>query len=291
MPRADVEYFRPPAQRVGLAWWLIIALMIGSPLLVVVLFGSTLWGAMTLRYELTPTHLVIPYGLRETRIPRAAITNVTILTPTRGGRLWGTGLPGLQEGRWSFAETGPIRMYSTSTQPLTVIETPEGKWGISPADPEGFREALLTGKTGVWEPVPTRAAGFLVAFGLVEVAVLAVVVGIAVYLVRLRRNLGYRLTADALEVTGGLTPVRIPYRSITEVTIASPRGRPWRLWGVGMPGLLWGDFRWKEVAPNLRLYATRTQPLVLVRAGRVTYGLSPTDPEGFVAALRKRLGQ
>lgn len=76
----------------------------------------------------------------------------------------GTGLPGLQQGRWTFAETGPIILYSTRLSHVTVIETSTGSWGITPADPEAFAKALADGQAGRFEPVFVMGFGRLLPF-------------------------------------------------------------------------------------------------------------------------------
>ncbi len=251
----------------------------------------TVWGIGTMRYELTPTDLVITYGPATTRIARTEITDVRVLTPTRGIRRFGTGLPGLQEGRWSFQETGPIFMYSTTTRDLVVLETAQGKWGISPADRAGFQAALASGKTGVWEPV---SAAHGAGPGLLMFVSLVLPLGVAalmIYLLRVPGTISYTLGSDALEIRLGFSRVRVLYSSLVDAEFTTPPGTPWKTWGAGLPGLYWGGFSWSKVGPNLRLYATQYKPLVVIRTQRYTYGISPDDAEGFVAELRRRISR
>lgn len=275
----------------GLFWGMIVATLLIS-CLPLALTASSAWGYATLRYELTPSELVIVYGGSVTRIPRQSITAVQELRPTGGVRRMGTALPGLQQGKWSFNETGPITLYATARggePPLTVLETAAGKWGITPQDAAGFRQALQTGQTGVWQPQragnawPAMLA--LPVFGLV---ILLGVGGILLAFVPRPDRIQYELADDAVLVRGGWGPIRIPYDWIVAAEAASPQGAPWRLMGAALPGVYWGSFHWKQVG-SFNLYGTRCKPLVLIRTHRATYGLTPADEAGFLQALRARI--
>lgn len=268
--------------------------------LLVILLAAVLWpiwiavsttlGARTLVYEITPSEVVITYGLKKTRIDRSEMIAVELIErPTRGRRIFGTNVPGLKQGRWSFEETGRITLFATSLTPLLVIETESGKWGISPQEPQAFLEALETGATGEFQPVPGGGAGPLIALLLIVLLTAGIVVGLIVYVFRVGRNIAYELGDDGVLIHGSWRPVRIPYEKITGVRIANPDGVPWRLFGIGMPGLHWGSYGWKQAGPNLQLYATRLKPLVLISAGARTFGITPEDDERFVEELKKRI--
>ena len=280
--------FRATQARPHWLLWLLICLM----LLPVWLSIRTVWGAATLQYELTPAELIIHFGPKTTRIDRDAITDVTLLEQvTKGRRNFGTGLPNLKEGRFTYAETGRITLFATSTRPLTVIATPDQKWGISPADATAFQRALTAGETGVFRPVASASTWGSVSTMILPVMISLGVIGLLGFLLRMSRRIAYELGSDALIVHGGLSPVRIPYAKMEAVESASPGGFPWRSFGIGMPGLHWGYFSWKAAGGRLKLYATRLRPLVLIRAGRQTYGLTPADEERFMAELAQRIAR
>ncbi|MBX5464511.1 MAG: hypothetical protein IRZ26_03025 [Clostridia bacterium] len=104
----------------------------------------------------------------------------------------------------------------------------------------------------------------------------------------------YVLTEKALEIRIG--PRRGPvlkYGSIAGAWI--PEEIPtygWYSWtGVLHPGLWITTVRPKRIGP-VALYATRIdRHLVLVKTSARTYGLSPEEPEAFLAALRARMAR
>lgn len=282
--------FHPPKTKMGWAIRLLFAILILAVLWPMWLAISTTLGARTLAYEITPAEVVITFGFKKTRIDRSEITAVELIEqPSKGRRLFGTNVPGLKEGRWSFEETGRITLFATSVTPLLVIETESGKWGISPQDPQAFLEAMETGMTGEFQPVPGGGSGPFIALLLIVLLTAGIVVVLIFYVFRVSRNIAYELGDDALLVHGSWRPVQIPYAKITGIRIANPEGVPWRIFGIGMPGLHWGSYSWKQVGPNLYLYATRLRPLVLISAGTRTYGVTPEDAERFVAELKKRV--
>lgn len=290
MSANPLQRFAPEPVRTSGWLWLLTLLLTGLTLLFFFLFTQIIWGAATLSYQLTPAEVVIRYGAVTTHLSRSEIQRTATLPVTGARRIAGTNMPGLQEGRWTFNETGSIRLYSTTTQPLTILETPRGKWGISPQDPAAFTRALENGETGNWAPVRNGSPWQVAAYFLLFIPLL--VVGPAVlyyYLYRIPRRMAYLLTDDALVIEGGWSPRRIPYDEITGVEIASPPGSPWKTMGAAAPGIYWGGFAWKAAGPGLSLYATRYKPLVLIRAGRRTIGITPAPAEEFVAELQRRL--
>jgi hypothetical protein len=54
---------------------------------------------------------------------------------------------------------------------------------------------------------------------------------------------------------------------------------------------MWGSFSWRSLGPNVKLYVTRLQPLVVLQTGGRTVGLSPEDAEGFARELKRRIGK
>lgn len=248
----------------------------------------TMWGAKDLHYILTETTLEISYGPTQVEIPRDEILSVEQVAVTGGNRLFGTSLPGLQEGTWSFPETGRIELYSTELRLLTVVETASQKYGISPADAAGFLSALKEGETGRWDPVPTQAA---TAATIMTGFVLVIIAGTLVLLVAVTvglKDVLYVLDSDGVLIQMGWLKARVPYKAIEAVEKASPQGRPLRTMGTAVPGLYWGSFYFGKEKLRVKLYATQYTPLVLIRAGKYTYGVSPADADGFIAEVSRR---
>src|SRR5690606_25304645 len=114
-------------------------------------------------------------------------------------------------------------------------------------------------------------------------------VGFTVYMRRLSGGIRYELAKEALLIYGSGRPVEVPYSSLETASSESPSGMPFRVMGVSLPGLHWGNYSWKQLGPGLRLYATRLKPLVVIRAGKRTFGLTPQDDKGFVEALQRKI--
>lgn len=285
--------FSPVNPRPARWLWVIVAMILLVTLLPIFLMGRTLVGAHNLRYELTPTELVIRFVGMPTRIPRSAITDVQTYTHLSGGRrLMGTAMPGLYQGRWTFAETGRITLFASTTADILVVTTPDRVWGITPADPAAFADALEAGETGRWEPAPGKSPWlFTLPFFLVLLLAVGGGSAILIYYIRLPGTIRYHLTDDAVVIEGGRLRVALPYREVARAEVVSPRGYPLRLFGAQLGDLVWGSFRWKGLPGKLRIYATQTKPLVAITAGQVTYGISPAEPERFMAELTARISQ
>lgn len=282
--------YRPPQAQTGSAVR-IFSIVIGLVALAVAVLGiQTIWGVGTLRYEVTPTQAIIVFGPKVTTIDRESIVDVSYIeSPTRGRRLFGVNMAGLKQGSWSFAETGRLSLYATTTRQLVVIETDKGKWGISPSDPEAFIHALEAGQPGTFEPIAQSAGGGMALIVIMMLAISAFSFILIGWLRRMARTMAYELTEDALVIHGSWRPIRIPYRSIDAVRVETPTGRPMRVVGTALPGLMWGSFSWSSVGRNLRLYTTRLQPLVVIQTGSGTVGLSPEDAQGFANDLKRRI--
>lgn len=118
-----------------------------------------------------------------------------------------------------------------------------------------------------------------------ELAIAAFLVSTAVKAARLE----YRLDAHGLTIAWG-QGLTIPYDEIRAVQRIEGEARINRVVGTGLPGVNVGTFNVAGVG-RVRLYAGRVRDhLVIVdtaRFGRL--GLTPDDPERFVAELRRRL--
>ncbi|HWI66029.1 MAG TPA: PH domain-containing protein [Symbiobacteriaceae bacterium] len=283
-----------PVQAGSPRWlWLFVVMIAVAVLSVGLLMGQALFGRATLAYELTPAEVVIHYGSDRITVLRSAIETAQIVPAHTGGRrIFGTGMPGLYQGKWSFRETQQITLYASVQKQLVVLEAAKGKWGITPEDPEGFLLALKNGQTGTW----AAAAGgspvwFVLPFTVVTFTLLAGAVAVLIYYIRLPQSIRYVLSDEGVLIEGGRLRLTLPYREITSAQYASPKGGPFRLFGAEVPGLLWGRFRWKDAGPNLYLYATQRKPLVLIGCQGKTYGITPEAGERFLAELNQRLGR
>lgn len=284
--------FRPPKPRNLGVLWAVLGISAGVTVFVVLLLAGTLRSAANLEYRLTPTHVIIDRGRDAVQIARSEIVAVELIEePTGAFRRFGTSAPGVKTGSWYFDQTGPITLWATTYRPLVVIETRERKFGVSPADPEAFIQALRDGAGGNFPPVSVEGgrSGLITLSVVLSLLTVGATGFLAVYLLRLVRSMGYELGPDHLVIRGGLRPVRIPYKEITAVERKEPQGSPLRIAGSNLPGLYWGKFSWSAVGPNLKLYATRLSPLVVVRAGKRVLGLSPEDEDRFVQELSKRI--
>jgi hypothetical protein len=131
--------------------------------------------------------------------------------------------------------------------------------------------------------------------GYAAAAALAAVAALFAFWAYASYTLRYVLAPQGLAVRFGLTWHVVPWPSIREVA----KGRPeLRLDGLRWWGLCVGRAEDEGRRPLLA-FATRCSPerLVLVRAARATYLLSPRDPERFLAEVarflqrRSRAGQ
>ncbi|MBC7237072.1 MAG: DUF1648 domain-containing protein [Chloroflexi bacterium] len=112
------------------------------PLLV--LWGFWYYELLALRYRLDRNALIIEYGTTQHIIPMERVRRVLPGAELHNvGHFRGVGWPGYLKGRQRVSGLGWLWMYST--EPLertTVIVTDAASYGISPASPETFLEAL-----------------------------------------------------------------------------------------------------------------------------------------------------
>ena len=125
---------RPKFQRT--LWKLFAVLFAIVPNLIILCYAP-------LRYELRENYLLIKQVKKERRIPFDKIRKVerikdlgsTIRTGGIGGVFGFTG-------NYSSSKIGPFKGYITNQSKLVLIETTEGKYVISPAEPEKFIRIL-----------------------------------------------------------------------------------------------------------------------------------------------------
>ncbi|MEO8289225.1 MAG: PH domain-containing protein [Chloroflexota bacterium] len=105
--------------------------------------------ASGVHYEVTPTELRLIGGSVHFTIPLDTITRVyrrdfdlSVSNRSRRG-VTGVRLPGLSLADVKYNDRGPLKMCATSSwKEITIIETTGLKYGITPADEEGFKAAL-----------------------------------------------------------------------------------------------------------------------------------------------------
>lgn len=255
---------------------------------------ETLWGARNLGYRVTGDSLQITYAWKQPSIPVSEITSVEIVQPGKLSKLSGTGAPGLYEGRWTGRETGRITLYATRLDSLLVVRTEGGAWGLTPADPAAMKGALLSGTPGEFAAQAGSGSPWLI-FAPLFLLILLIVPAfwwLMRLIYRFPQTVTYELGPAELVIKTGWRPIRIPYHEIESVTEESLKGWPIRLYGSELKGVHWGLFAWSAIpGKRIHLYATQLKPIVLIRAGKRTFGLSPADAAGLVAALKERLGQ
>lgn len=287
------ETFYPaqPAPSSGLKGINFVTLL--ALLVAVIALASSMLSAMNMQYAVTPESIRIRSGFSTKEIPLDAVTDVWRPDRLTGGvRLFGTATSNLRTGRFRFNETGDITLYATKLDSLVVIDVSDARYGLTPEDPERLMEAIETRSPGTFQPA--GGTGRATASMLIPLALVAVAAVSALYVTgavgRFPKALRYELGPDGVTIRTGLSPVRIGYDELERVEVASPKGFPLRLYGTAVGSLLWGRFRWPDAGPNLRLYATRIKPLVLMhlRDGR-TFGITPEEDERFVEAVRQRM--
>lgn len=287
-----MQEFRPVEGGSNGWLWGIMAVPVLTIGLMIWLSIRSIWGVAGMSYALTPTTVEIRFGPGTITLARDQIATAEVAEGlTKGRRHYGTAMPGLYEGRWSFAETGRITLFATVQQDLVVIRMKDGTaYGITPDNPRAFVTDLEAGRTGRQAPAKGPKPWAFAAFMGFMTIIMAGVWWMLVYYIRLPQSIRYTIDDErGLIIHGGRLHLVLPYDRITSAEAAEPRGMPWRTFGAGMPGLYWGSFSWKAAGGSLKLYATRLKPLVLIRAEGKTYGITPEDQERFVADLQRRL--
>jgi len=121
-----------------------IFLMVGLALSII---GNRV--AAGVHYEVTPTELRLIGGPVHYTIPLNSITRVykrdfdlSIANRSKRG-VTGVRMPSLSLADVRYNDTGPLKMCATSSwKDITIIETTDLKYGVTPADEEGFKSAL-----------------------------------------------------------------------------------------------------------------------------------------------------
>ncbi len=105
--------------------------------------------AAGVHYEVTPTELRLIGGPVHYTIPLNTITRVykrdfdLSLANRPRRQITGVRMPSLSLADVQYNDTGPLKMCATSSwKDITIIETTGLKYGVTPADEEGFKAAL-----------------------------------------------------------------------------------------------------------------------------------------------------
>jgi hypothetical protein len=215
-------------------------------------------------------------------------------------RLGGSGgLFGWYGRHWSRA-LGQFRLYATRTLDLVQLDTPEGRWILSPDQPERFLQEVLA-RAPAAELVPAqgpharhplpRAAWLRLAALL---AIPLVLVGAVVLVSAAWAPRGVAVDRWSIQIQRRwVEPLEIPISSVRAVEVLG-RERIGQVRKVTSfsdgSGAVWGRFR-SDVLGEFRLYSWRRGCWVLVETGEERVVLTPGDPDRFVADVREGLAR
>lgn len=122
----------------------LLALWVGFSLLVAGYLGYRALCAFTLEYWVTRDGVILVWGLTQQVVPMGRIRRIQRGAQAVGvGRLWPWHWPYIERRRLWGAEVGVVNSYAT--RPLSeqiILVTDEECYGLSPADPEQFLDAL-----------------------------------------------------------------------------------------------------------------------------------------------------
>jgi hypothetical protein len=197
-------------------------------------------------------------------------------------------------GRYWTRSLGMLHAYATRTDGLVQLDTPQGRFVLSPEPAERFLDEVLARAPGALRvpaegpharhPISRRT---WLGLGSLLLAPLLVLVAIVV------GSFGWApegVTVDQGTITIArrwVGPVEIPIASVRQVEIlgAGRIGRVRKLAGFVDPrGRAWGRFR-SEPIGEFRLYMWRRGPWVLLDTEDGKVVLTPEEPERFVAEL------
>lgn len=80
---------------------------------------------------------------------------------------------------------------------------------------------------------------------------------------------------------------QIPYADIERIELSSKNPSVMRVGGIGAPGFNVGEFNYQNIP--LTCYANHFEQLVLVKARDRIYGITPEQPEAFIADCERRM--
>jgi hypothetical protein len=213
------------------------------------------------------------------------------------GRTNGIGLPDYQSGWFRLANGSKALLFMTDWDRAVLVPTTENfDLLVSPADPQGFLDALrhpaavtTFSLSSSSSPSPSVLSWFMRVLPLLPLAI-AALMG---YIAYSTRGVRFEVLNEGLRIRGDLFGRLIPRGSlrISDARIVDlkqePALRPFlRTSGVGLPGYCSGWFRLKDRTRSLLFLTDRSRAVYLPTADGYSLLISPADPEGFLAALR-----
>lgn len=98
-------------------------------------------------------------------------------------------------------------------------------------------------------------------------------------------SLSYEVTPSTVSIMYGPTTVVLEREGIDDITVIERPTRGRRHFGTNIVGLKQGRWSFEETGA-ITLYATTVYPLTVITFGDQKWGISPQDPEAFVAAVQ-----
>lgn len=281
---ASPREFRPVVKPRAAA--LVVAVLLGLVLaagFVALLLVATRSGRVS--YTVGPTHLVVDSGSRldgVRELPLSSVREARVVALRGARRVFGTGMPGLCTGKWSFDEIGSVWLAGDcSSRGVLIRTTGEAAVVVTPPDPERFVRALEARTAERIELAAPESALFRIVPGAFA-AVMAVSTALLTALLLFApRRMRYVVGNGALEVHTLFSRSKWP-ASTLRVRRHAP-AVTLRVMGTAFPGYYTGRFR-ADGQPT-RIYATDLRDGVLVEGAHRVF-LSPADVSGFLAALR-----
>jgi hypothetical protein len=237
---------------------------------------------------------VRPVAIPLTRV-RAAGPYGTFLGAIRLGG--SGGLFGWFGRHWSRA-LGQFQLYATRTRDLVQLDTPEGRFVLSPDDPERFlREVLSRAPAAELVPAEGPHARHPVPRGVwvrlaALIAIPLVVAGGAALVSMAWAPAGVTVDRWSIVVQRRWAePLEIPLSSVRGVEVLGPGriGQVRKVAGFSVGrGVVWGRFR-SDALGEFRLYSWRRGAWVLLETDEERVVLTPDDPDRFVAEVRAGL--
>lgn len=275
----------PLASGLGLFALLVLAAVVG--------FG---WALAPTGYAIAGGTLRVERRLRPVTVPLARVTavaRVAELWAGGGARIGGSaGFYGHYGTFWNRA-LGAFRLYATRTSDLVLLELPDDRLVVSPDAPERFVDevrAAAPGAIHVDDPealgrraLPRRAKLVLAAAILAApVLVAAVLLASAAF-----APAGVEVSPAAIRIERRhARAVEIPLSTVHGVEVLSLPGGFRRLAGFHGPGISYGRFASDELG-EFQLYDWGGAAYVLLDTEAGSVVVTPDDPDGFVAAVRK----
>ena len=234
--------------------------------------------------------------LRPREIPLSRVRAAGPVGPVLRGAVRLGGSSGLFGwfGRYWTRSLGQLDAYATRTVGLVQLDTPEGRFILSPEPADAFLDEVLAHAPGAARvptegpharhPIPRRTWVRLAALLL---GILAIVAAIVV------GSFGWApegVTVDHFQIAIArrwVEPVEIRIADVRKVEIVSAGrvGRVHKIAGFVDPrGRAWGRFR-ADGLGEFRLFAWRRGPWVLLDTEDGKIVLTPDDPENFVGEV------